>query len=162
LRKDLNKLKISMFKKFKMKIKMLKVEDVSEYLLKMIEEMKENDFEKVQISMYSKELANLFHPLALLKENGNYAIMDAISIQLHFVLQQMPSEIKPDINNKLHAELVKYAKNLEVIERNLKELEVGNLEIYKALSNLFLIVKKLYIIKDKITPQYRNPPLFPS
>lgn len=141
---------------------MLKVEDVSKFLLKMIEEMKENEFEKIQISNYSKELANLFHPLALLKENGNYAIMDAISIQLHFVLQQMPSEIKPDINNKLHAELLKYAKNLEIIQQNLKDLEEGNIEIYKSLANLFLTVKKLYIIKDKITPQYRNPPLFPS
>ncbi len=139
---------------------MLTNEQLNEYILKATNYMKDTEAQSSQIGVYLKELSNIFHAHLSIKENGVYGLLEAATIQFQITLQQLPMDVKPDMKLKLHDLLVKFATALDTIAGNVAELDNANLEIYKAISNMFLYIEKLFRLKDVIN-MYPQPRGFP-
>ena len=139
---------------------MLTNEELKEYMQKIAEYMKDPDAQNSRISVYLKNLSNTFYAILIVKDNGNYAMIQAVIIQFQMTLQQMPPDIKSDIKQKLRELLLNFSRELVVISENLENLETGNMEIFKATSNLYLYVNKLFKLKE-LTVSYQRPAPFP-
>ncbi len=139
---------------------MLTNEELKENMLKIADYMKKPDAQNSQISVYLKNLSNTFYALLIVKDNGNYAMLQAVIIQFQMTLQQMPQDIKSDIKQKLRELFLNFSRELSIIAENLAQLDSGNMEIYKATSNLYLYVNKLFKLKE-LTVSYQRPAPFP-
>lgn len=129
---------------------MISNEQLKEYIQKVSEYMKDTEAQNSQIGVYLKELSNIFHAHLSIKEDGIYGLLEAGTIQFQLTLQQLPMDIKQEMKLKLRDLLVKFASSLDVIATNIAELDSGNMELYKAISNLFLYIEKLFRLKDVI------------
>ena len=125
---------------------MISNEQLKEYIHKLSAYMKDTEAQNVQIGMYLKELSNIFHAHLSIKQIGIYGLLEAGTIQFQLTLQQLPMDIKQDMKLKLRELLLKFAGSLDVIAENVEELDTGNMELYKAISNLFLCIEKLFYL----------------
>ncbi|MFX0140751.1 MAG: hypothetical protein ACFFDN_44345 [Candidatus Hodarchaeota archaeon] len=135
---------------------MLTNEELKEYLQEIVEYMKKPDAQNSKISVYLKNLSNTFYSLLTVKENGNFAMIQAVTIQFQMTLQQMPQDIKSEVKQKLRELLLNFSRDLGVIAENLENLESGNMEIYKATSNLYLYINQFFKLKE-LTVTYPRP-----
>lgn len=139
---------------------MLTNEELKEYMQKIADYMKKPDAQNSQIGVYLKNLSNTFYSLLIVKDNGNFAMIQAVIIQFQMTLQQMPQDIKSDVKQKLRELLLNFSRDLVIIAENLENLESGNMEIFNAISNLYLYVNKLFKLKE-LTVTYPRPAPFP-
>jgi len=141
---------------------MISNEQLKEYVQKVSEYMKDAEAQIAQICVYLKELSNIFHAHLSIKQDGIYGLLEAGTIQFQLTLQQLPIDIKQEMKLRLRDLLVKFAGSLDTIAVNIEELDSGNMDLYKAISNLFLCIEKLFRLKDVINvfPQPRGfPPM---
>jgi len=104
----------------------------------------------------------MFHTFSILKENGNFGMIEAASFQFQVTVQQLPPDLKSEMNEKLRDVEIDFAKSLIIIAENLEDLEEGTMELFKAISQLFVCVERLFKIKELIGSSYRGqPPLLP-
>ena len=141
---------------------MLTNEQLKKYINDVSTYMKDTEAQNTQIGVYLKELSNIFHAHLSIKQDGIYGLLEAGTIQFQITLSQLPIDIKQEMKLRLRDLLVKFATALDIIATNLEELDTGNMEIYKAISNLFLYIERLFRLKDIINtfPQPRGfPPM---
>lgn len=87
-------------------------------------------------------------------------MLEGVLFQLHVTLGGIRDDVKIEIKNKLRVIITDFADSLNVIAEKLNDLEGGTLEIFQELSKLFLLVEKLYRLKDIIAGSYPQPQPF--
>ena len=123
---------------------------MKKYMQELSDYAKKPDAQNSQISVYLKYIANTFYSCLSVKENGNYGMLQAVVIQFQMTLHQMPQDIKSESSQKLSEIILNFLRQLDIIAENLENLDSGNIEIYKAISKLFLYVDKLFKLKESI------------
>ena len=139
---------------------MITTEEMKKYIEKISDYMKNTEAQQTKICVYLRDLSNVFHSQSYIKQNGNYGMMDSAIFQFQSTLQQIPQDVKSEIKQKLRDLIVNFSRQLDVIAENLANLDNGTMEIFKAISNLFLYVENLFRLKDSIG-SYPRPPPFP-
>lgn len=143
---------------------MLTNEELKEFTKKITNYMRKPEAQNFKMVLDLKELSNIYHSLIVIKENGNYGMLEAAIAQFQFSLQQIRQDVKSEIKQKLRELILDFSQSLDVIAENLDDLETGTLDIFKTMSKLYLCVQKMFNLKDLITSSSypKPPPLLPS
>ena len=136
---------------------MLSKDKFKEYIKKTTSNLRDPDAPTSKINSNLKELFNMFHALLVIKQNGNFGMLEGVIFQFQVTLQQLPQDMKPEHKQKLRELFLKYSESLEIIAENLGDLESGSMIIFNALSVMFLCVEKLFKLRDLITTYPRQP-----